>query len=138
MMAGQRRGAKRASERCEAAEGTAAVAGVAAVVSILGNVLQAREGAEQRRRIEVLRGQQARLVGMVRDWQAEYDRLTADHGALLVERDALARRHEALTAELQRIRVERDQANRELLGAQEQVAELKEKLAAAEKPLRRR
>jgi len=122
-----------AANGCDAAEGTAAVAGVAAVVSILGNILQAKEGADLKRHLGVLRQEKDRLDGMVRDWQAEYDRLSAERCALRSDHEALQKRFVALEADARRLRAERDGANEQLLKLRQENAVLSDKIAAKEK-----
>lgn len=129
----RRRACDDVDDGCGAAEGTATVAGVTAVLSILGNILQAKEGADLKRQLGVLRQEKDRLDGMVRDWQTEYDRLQAEHCGLRAEHDALQKRFDALEADARRLRAERDSANEQLLKLRQENAALHDEIVAKQK-----
>lgn len=97
----------------EDAEGVAVATGVGLVVSILGNVLQAKAKDQMRERLEGLWQDRARLLAVLKDWQQAHARMTAElqflegqHGRLKSEAAEARRQRDGLLKDLQEARQE--------------------------------
>jgi len=98
---------------------TADAGGVGLVVSIFGNILQAKDRGQLQREVERLWKESARLRAALGDWQAEYSRIEASLRFV-------SGQHDLLMDRLEQVRRQRDDAlarNQELLREKDRLAE---------------
>jgi len=98
---------------------TADAGGVGLVVSIFGNILQAKDRGQLQEEVERLWKESARLRAALGDWQAEYSRIEASLRFV-------SGQHDLLMDRLEQVRRQRDDAlarNQELLREKDRLAE---------------
>ena len=111
------------ADRCREDESpygkTASAAGVGLVVSIFGNILQAKDRGQLQQEVERLWKESARLRAALGDWQAEYSRIEASLRFV-------SGQHDLLMDRLEQVRRQRDDAlarNQQLLREKDRLAE---------------
>ena len=98
---------------------TADAGGIGLVVSIFGNILQAKDRGQLQQEVERLWKESARLRAALSDWQAEYSRIEASLRFV-------SGQHDLLMDQLEQVRRQRDDAlarNQELLQEKDRLAE---------------